>query len=1130
MADRPPVQPFTQEWFDRLPAFIRQADEAQGGDLIHYMDLAGAYADEIAKRLKAIQFYPLDDGGEPGDTSALVDPTQAGALGDPLAHLRWLAQLVGVRLNQADSLEGQIDAIRYASSGWKAGTKQSLADAARSALTGTKWVSIEPNYAGDPWAIGIRTRVTETPDDVAVINAILAKRAKPAGFVLVNASFSASWDTLELFRPSWDDWDGYTWTEIEETDAPVGDPGDIPDPEEPTDPGDVIRPTITTTYPGNMERDWFPALYPDTLQLDVNIQFSEEMNWSTVDVEVTDSNGDPVDYTSEVNDIGDFHVFSIIYFKNGLGDAIPPAYAETYKVLVKSTSADLAGNTLAQDYEFEFSTIQNPDNVAPTLGTSSPAQGATDVSVSNPITLKFSEDLDPTTLIADNFSFTELRTTTSAPAALTQDQLNAFADAWAGYKTGYIDSAGRVIRHDEGGDTVSEGIAYALQFAVMMRDQATYDKVLNWAETHLKRSLPGSGRSTFLASYAWKTDASGNPTDWNFASDAQWDIWDAVDNAVRTWNRASDISLRAAIATDLKNMFVVNGSRAHLMTDEYQVPNGHHQFGGSWIGEVNPSYNRPHLFRRAFTVHGYTEFQKGVDGFYYMLGKVTDNATLIPTTAGLPPNWCYYDYNADDFGALTSGSTGWVYSRDTNYTYDAFRTVIATYMDWIYNADSRAQAYLSGALKTFFTNEWNSMGNIAAEYTHAGAVLNGNRYEKNFFTYTARFALMAGDQSNAAAAAMKTQKLQNLLTSNGTYKFFRADASGTSSSYYGDSWMFMTKAIDTGLHARLAKGTTTTTTSIAVPFTLSYDSSTFTVTLTPTTALNNSAQYRVGASTAVEDLAGNSLASDLAFSFSTVAAPAQPPVVTPTKPWTLDYQNDFKAPLDFTNDWWSAYNGIATWKAGTFSNKQIRVDTSGDGILNIDGVRDPSRKHPDAVTDCIAGGLALGRRSLPVGAAWEYRSRVDQGAGFGPAGLIWPDSNKWPDDGEWDMHEIPKANRLQILVNHHWSPGLDSSGKPIHSQTGASVPKPGLLEGIDGANWHIYRVEWLTTRVSYFIDGVKILEITDPSKIETGSKMHWCIQLDMGLPGMNWIDVVNSSTPSLVRLQVDWIRQYRYTP
>ncbi len=1125
MPDRPNVRPYTQAWFDRLPAHIRDVDES--GDLLHFLSLIGDQLDVLQERMAAISYYPLDDGGLPGDTSALVDPTQAGTLGDPLAHLRWLAQLLGVQLNQSDSLDAQIDAIRYAPSGWRAGTKKAVADAARSVLSGTKWVSIEPRYAGDPWAIGVRTRVSETPDPVSVINAILAKRAKPAGFVLVNAAFTSSWDSLEAERPTWDDWE-VSWTEIEETDAPADDPDEIPDPEEPTDPGDVIAPTILFTFPSNKMTNWAPRdldlPYPDPFSiLGITISFSEEMNWSTVTPVIKDANGNVIQYFSDQSDNYGQHIFSIYAFTDGLGNRIDVEYPMTYTVTVPASAADLAGNTIGEDYVWEFSTVLDIDEVPPTIVTTSPIQGSTSVAIGQPITIDFSEPLDPDTVTTNNFKLYEIKTSTSTP--LTQAQLDAFSSAWTGYKTGYITSQGRVIRHDEGGDTVSEAQAYAMMLAVMNRDQVTFDLVRSWTNNNLKRSLPGSGKSTFLNCCAWKTNSSGVPTDWNFASDAELDRWHALDAAARLWNRPADAAEAAALEADIRQMFIVNGDNAYLVTDEYQVPNGHHQYLGNWVAEINPSYGRPAVYELLRERYSQDIYRKAKNGHYDMLTKVTNNAGGIPTTAGLPPNWCYYNAGTGDFDALTSGTAGWVYTRDTNYTYDAFRTVVATYQDWLYYAEPRAQAWLSGAIKTFFTSQWNTFGNIAAEYTHAGAVLNGNRYEKNFFTNTAKFALIAGDPNNSTAAAMQTQKLSNTLVNNGQYSFFRSDISGTQSSYYGDSWMYFCRAIDTGYFARLMKTTTTTTTN-PVAFTLTYDDAAKQVKLTPTAALNNSANYRVDVTNAVTDAAANPIADNFSFSFSTVAAPAIPDPPANGSVWKTNYFNDFKTNnLDYTNDWWTPYEGPSTWKAGTFRRSQIRVNTSGTGYLEIVGIRSETLRwqNPAVDTNCIAGGIALGKRGVPIGAAWEIRCRIDEGAGFGLAALAWPDSNRWPQDGEWDMIETPKANRRSGLSNHHWASSSGTDQSSGYGYPGAKFPG-----GINFAEWHVFRTEWLSTRTSYYCDGIKVLEITDPAKIATASKMHWAGQVDMGKPGMGWIDVVNASTPSQVVAQIDWIRQEVY--
>lgn len=153
--------------------------------------------------------------------SALGDPDQANA-----AWLPWLAQMVGARLDPGASEEEKRDTIRFATSGWRAGTRAAIIDAARSALTGTKLASLYPHTkvtgggdleAGTPWDITIVTKTSETPDPDIVLGAILRKGVKPAGAVLWHKSYGTDWATLESLRPTWADWDGATWTEIEET-------------------------------------------------------------------------------------------------------------------------------------------------------------------------------------------------------------------------------------------------------------------------------------------------------------------------------------------------------------------------------------------------------------------------------------------------------------------------------------------------------------------------------------------------------------------------------------------------------------------------------------------------------------------------------------------------------------------------------------------------------------------------------------------------------------------------------------------------------------------------------------------------------------------------------------------------
>ncbi len=52
----------------------------------------------------------------------------------------------------------------------------------------------------------------------------------------------------------------------------------------------------------------------------------------------------------------------------------------------------------------------------------------------------------------------------------------------------YVAQDGRVVRHDQGGDTVSEGQAYAMLIAVAIRDRATFARVWRWTRRELQRA------------------------------------------------------------------------------------------------------------------------------------------------------------------------------------------------------------------------------------------------------------------------------------------------------------------------------------------------------------------------------------------------------------------------------------------------------------------------------------------------------------------------------------------------------------------------------------------------------------------------------------------------------------------
>lgn len=208
VADGPPVLdpdpgPTLPRLYSRLPEHYRTADAVNGFVLYRWLAGVCSQVGALEQLIARLDFYTVNDGGSPGDTSELTDPVAA----DP-RWLPWLAQLVGVTLDLSLSDAERRDAIAFASSGWRAGTKRAVADAARVALTGTKYAQVYDHSISSPgdggvWDVLIVTRATETADPAEVLRTVIARGAKPAGVVLRHRSYDTSWTLVETKFPNW---------------------------------------------------------------------------------------------------------------------------------------------------------------------------------------------------------------------------------------------------------------------------------------------------------------------------------------------------------------------------------------------------------------------------------------------------------------------------------------------------------------------------------------------------------------------------------------------------------------------------------------------------------------------------------------------------------------------------------------------------------------------------------------------------------------------------------------------------------------------------------------------------------------------------------------------------------------
>lgn len=183
----------------------------------------------------------------------------------------------------------------------------------------------------------------------------------------------------------------------------------------------------------------------------------------------------------------------------------------------------------------------------------------------------------------------------------------------------YVDPDGRVVRRDQGGDTVSEGQAYAMLLAEATGEQATFDRIWTWTRSHLQE--PGG-------LFAFRADANGAVIDPQPASDADvliaWALIRMNGPRAAEYHRAGLEVAHAVLARET----VRRGDTLMLAAGPWAV--------GRPI-TLNPSYWAPAAFEQlAAATHDFR---------WTALDDGTVNLSVKLTSDGrtLPPDWARVD-------------------------------------------------------------------------------------------------------------------------------------------------------------------------------------------------------------------------------------------------------------------------------------------------------------------------------------------------------------------------------------------------------------------------------------------------------------------------------------------------------
>ncbi len=276
-----------------------------------------------------------------------------------------------------------------------------------------------------------------------------------------------------------------------------------------------------------------------------------------------------------------------------------------------------------------------------------------------------------------------------APAAV-----NSFFDR-------YVAGDGRVVRRDQGGDTVSEGQAYAMLMAAATRDRKRFERVWAWARDNLQRD-------DGLLAFHWRDGRVADPQP---ATDADLDAAHALILAGRRFGR------RGLRREGLEMASAILAKETVLK----ERPTGAR---GGAVGPRRDAVDQPQLLLPARPSRCSAGPRAIAAGARCAAAPSRSLRELTRNSPGLPPDWARPGPPGQSRPAAAPGSR----SRSARFGYDAVRVPLR--WAWACSARERNLAtrpwdFLHGQAGGGIGPEYSLDGKRLAQGTHPGAMVAG---------------------------------------------------------------------------------------------------------------------------------------------------------------------------------------------------------------------------------------------------------------------------------------------------------------------------------------------------------------------------------------------------------------------
>jgi hypothetical protein len=666
--------------------------------------------------------------------------------------------------------------------------------------------------------------------------------------------------------------------------------------------GDVTPPTVSSVSPTNGSTGV-------SINTTVNANFSESVNGSTV-----------TGTTFQLRDAGNNLVAATINTSSNQITLTPSAAlanSVVYTVTITGGASgvkDLAGNALVNNYSWSFTTAASADNTPPTVSSVSPVTGATDVNIYTTVTANFNEAINASTVTGSTFQLRDAGSNlVSATVSTSLNQITLTPTAVLTVSTTYTVTivGGASGVKDLAGNALVNNYSWSFTTgtetsppSVIIQSFTTKTGV--GASSHSLTGVP-AGALLVLA-----TTADAVPSNAIVSSSPS-----------LTWTKRSDAG-------------ATNSDNAEIWTAVYTA-------GGSIT--ITSNWGQDHSQASVCYVVLYAEPALG-GASATAVSQSAPSVTITTTRESSIIFGCTADFNAINgtTRTLRDAATERLYFKDGNYTtyhYTKAAATIAAYTEGVSlpTGQQSSTALLeirsvasapditpptvssvtpvNGATGVLVSATASAIFNEAMN----ASTINGSTIELRNASNLVITAAVSYNASTRTATITPSVALANSILYTVTIKGGASgvkDAAGNAlASDY--NWSFTTEAgditpptITSVTPVNGATGVPISTTAAAIfneamdatainsstielrnssnvliTATVSYNTGTRTATVTPSVTLANLIVYTVtikGGASGVKDAAGNALASDYNWSFTTEAGDITPPIVLSVTP------------------------------------------------------------------------------------------------------------------------------------------------------------------------------------------------------------------------------------------------------